>query len=738
MGYPRYYCVFRNIERMIHRTYSIMLLLIVSCGLCARPLEIIIVTSDAGSETGYSDFLREIYLDNANVEINADRYDESLSDSKKLQLSAADLIIVSSDNAGADYNGDSAFWSSLSVPILCHNTSLARSNTGGNWDWFGSDRTTVSVSKFYAVDPNDMIFNGVDLDAGVLKVFDTAEDMLIPDAPYTGNGTCLATDGAGLPLIVRFDGNEPNYYDGSLYAANHARRIFFAMPDKPEVFFDQAAAPAKQLLRNAITTLLSQCWLTGDIDCDRDVDIEDLCEMASQWLLTTPPQNSSTSADIVPDGSVNTEDFAQLAAFWMEGFDNTAPLPNPFEWTDVPAIADGGAVVMKAKKADDDLHGVQYSFDCIEYPLLSSGWQYDRDYLPVNVPTGVDLSFKVKARDTSSRFNETGYSPVQTVRTDGLFYYSADASAAVALDNNRFIMADDEFNILQVYNWSMPSSGPIQRTDITAEIGIDPAQPESDIEGATWFNNRVFWITSHGRSRFGDYWQSRYRFFATSIAPDGTATVDGVYSSLIDDLIGYDRIWNLGLEAAIGTVGDHIDTAAIPGLAPKVGGLNIEGLCTTADGTKMFIGLRNPRPHTDGEDMALVIPLANPEAVVLNGAAAIFEAPILIDLNGLGIRSIEYSPAFQEYLIIAGSHKSGNDEPLQNLYKYSMSAQDRDKLATFSDNFTPEAMFQFPGSNKINLLSDDGTRMIETPTGQQINKTLPLEQRTFRTRTIKP
>lgn len=137
--------------------------------------------------------------------------------------------------------------------------------------------------------------------------------------------------------------------------------------------------------------------------------------------------------------------------------------------------------------------------------------------------------------------------------------------------------------------------------------------------------------------------------------------------------------------------------------------------------------------------MALIIPLANPEAVVLDGVSPILEPPILIDLNGLGIRSIEYSDSIGEYLIIAGSHQSGEDEPVQYLYNYDSIAQVRgeEPLATFTD-ITPEAIFQFPDANEINLLSDDGTRLIDTPEGPVINKLLPREQRTFRTRTIKP
>lgn len=708
----------------------------------ARPLNIIIVTSADGSEDGYAAFLRDIYMDNANVEIDDNRYFESLRNSEKDQLSAADLIIVSSDNSGSDYNNDSAFWASLQVPILSHNISICRSNDHDNWDWFGSGQTTISLLDVSVTQPDDRLFDGIDTTGGNIVLFDAPYDVAVPDAPYTGDGTLLATDSTGLPTIVRFDGSEPNYYDGSLYHPNGTPRIYFAMPDKPSTFFAHATPTAKQLLRNAITELLpDECWLPGDVDCDRDVDLQDFGELAGQWLQQTPPEGDRLAGDMVADGEVNINDFALLAMFWLEGFDNTPPSPNPAKWTDKPAIQDGGYIQMKADSADDDLHGVQYFFECLENPLCSSRWQYDREYFPVDLPIGTELTFQTKARDTSSRLNETAPSSIQTVRTDGLFYDSADASAAVALDPERIIMADDEDNTLRVYNWNQPASNPINQTNVSTAIAVDPDHPESDIEGATWYNGRVFWIASHGRSQYGDYWASRYRFFATTVAPDGSVIVDGVYTHLVDALIQYDstyNLYNLGLAAAIGTAGDHIDPAPLPDLAPKENGLNIEGLSTTADGTKMLIGFRNPRPHIDGKDMALVIPLANPEAVVLHGADPNLEAPLLIDLDGLGIRSIEYSPGIGEYLIIAGSHQGGDSAPVQYLYNYSFIKEDKDKLATFSDNMTPEAIFQFPDANDINLLSDDGTRLIDTPSGPAINKYLPRSQRTYRTRTIKP
>jgi len=151
----------------------------------------------------------------------------------------------------------------------------------------------------------------------------------------------------------------------------------------------------------------------------------------------------------------------------------------------------------------------------------------------------------------------------------------------------------------------------------------------------------------------------------------------------------------------------------------------------------MLIGFRNPRPVVNDKIMALIIPLANPEAVVLGGQAPILEPPLFINFNDMGIRSIEYSPSMGEYLIVAGAHVGGSESPVQYLYKYDFALQDKDKLAVFSD-LTPEAIFQFPGSSDIHLLSDDGTQLIDTPAGPIENKLLPYWMRTFRTRTITP
>jgi hypothetical protein len=358
---------------------------------------------------------------------------------------------------------------------------------------------------------------------------------------------------------------------------------------------------------------------------------------------------------------------------------------------------------------------------------------------PDTLTPGRLYTYRVKARDTSANRNENQWSLPASARTFGLYRHLADASGAVALNDEFVIVAGDEMDFLRIYRWANPESVPIKNIDLTNDLNIDPDHPECDIEGATWFGDRIFWITSHGRNVDGQYRYSRCQFFATSVTIDGNAVnvaVDGNYPNLLEDLIAYDSVYGLGLADAIGVVNGHVDPATIPNLAPKIEGLNIEGLCADSDGDSLLIAFRNPRPEIDGNIHALIIPLMNPAEVVLSGAIPQFGPPILVDLGVLGIRSIEYSPNLGKYLIIAGPHGPSTDSPLI-LYSFDMISGDLNKMAEFS-NLTPEAIFQFPSSNDINLLSDDGVLIFQTPEGPVQNKYLPVEQRTFRTHTISP
>jgi len=302
---------------------------------------------------------------------------------------------------------------------------------------------------------------------------------------------------------------------------------------------------------------------------------------------------------------------------------------------------------------------------------------------------------------------------VQEVLT---FRGASDASAAVALGEDMFIVADDENNVLRVYNTDRGAE-PIFSHNLKAFLGVEPEQPEADIEGATMIGRRIYWITSHGRNKEGKIRSSRYRFFATDCDTEGQkVTIRPVGRScetLAHELVKGRIGRGLGLDKATRFDAADLKKKDRERLAPKEEGLNIEALCASADGATIYIGFRNPRPEggLSHRPQALVVPLQNAGGIVETGEAPVFGEPMLWDLQGLGIRSMEYSGFHRAYLIIAGGPDDDDGDFL--LYRWSGKDQEAAVLVESLDlgrrEFTPEALIPFGDSAMVLLLSDDGS-----------------------------
>jgi hypothetical protein len=284
-----------------------------------------------------------------------------------------------------------------------------------------------------------------------------------------------------------------------------------------------------------------------------------------------------------------------------------------------------------------------------------------------------------------------------------------DASAAVALDANHFIVANDERNKLQIYKRGQPD--PVGSVDLHKFLDTEEKK-ESDLEGAAAIGNRIYWISSHGRNSEAKVQKRRYRFFATDIKPGATPTVTKVgeeaYTKLLDDLVAADQLKPYNLSAA-------------SELAPEAaGGFNIEGLAATPDG-KLLIAFRNPR--------ALVVPLENPNDV-LDGNKPRFGMPSELDLKGNGIRSIERVGS--SYLVIAGP---AGDKGSFALYRWSGRQGDAGTRIDGIDfkGLRPEALFAI-GDDSVQILSDDGGVKV----GNDDCKDLGEAKQSFRSITIKP
>lgn len=300
--------------------------------------------------------------------------------------------------------------------------------------------------------------------------------------------------------------------------------------------------------------------------------------------------------------------------------------------------------------------------------------------------------------------------PAATFAHDVVIYRGmCDASAAVALDANHFAVADDEHNTLQVYRRGKAKAV----TSLTLDEFLGTKR-ESDLEGSATIGGVTYWIASHGRNADGELRKDRHRFFATEVVPGSKPpalrTRGKAYRKLLDDLKAAPALLPFKLAEASQRAAE----------AP--GGLNIEGLAATPDG-HLLIGFRNPVPA----DGALLVELVNPQDVLADQPARI-GAVFQLQLGGRGIRSIERVGA--SYLIVAGPPA---DEGSFALYRWSGQAHAQPtQLGADFKGLGPEALFEIPGTQTVQVLSDDGGVKV----GGVACKKLPAKDRSFRSLTL--
>jgi hypothetical protein len=304
-----------------------------------------------------------------------------------------------------------------------------------------------------------------------------------------------------------------------------------------------------------------------------------------------------------------------------------------------------------------------------------------------------------------------------------LYHGTSDASAAVAASSDMFIVADDENNILRVYK-SNRGGLPEFCFDMTDFLGVEPEHPEVDIEGATTIGDRIYWITSHGRNKDGQLRPNRYRFFATKVLVEGgkvrIAPVGKPSKTLIHRLVQTQTGRRLGLDKATRCDEVGLTKKELKKLAPKEQGLNIEGLCASADGRTIYIGFRNPLVYDKlaRQSKAIVLLLNNPDAVVEKGEEPVLGQPLLWDLGGLGIRDMAYSHFHKAYFIIAGPV---DEKPEFTLYRWSGEKEMQPVLVRqlSQSDFSPEVLVPFKNSSRLLLLSDDGTLPVKVASPAQ-------------------
>ncbi|MFC1399835.1 MULTISPECIES: Ig-like domain-containing protein [Streptacidiphilus] len=244
----------------------------------------------------------------------------------------------------------------------------------------------------------------------------------------------------------------------------------------------------------------------------------------------------------------------------------------------------------------------------------------------------------------------------------GQRYYSGagNASAAVDVGGGYMIVADDESNVLRLYDETR-SGPPVRTFDFTSQLPAGTA--EADLESAARVGDTVYWGGSMSNSSSGAVQASRSTVFATTVTGSGADTqlsYVGGYTGLQSDLVAWDQANGHGLgadylglaQSVQSGIGGHEDDA-----------LNVEGMEFAPGSTSTaYLTFRAPLEPTTDRHLALVVPVTDMDRLTdpsATGVHATFGAPILMNLGGLGIRDIRRN-ADGQYLIIAGTADGTN------------------------------------------------------------------------------
>lgn len=284
------------------------------------------------------------------------------------------------------------------------------------------------------------------------------------------------------------------------------------------------------------------------------------------------------------------------------------------------------------------------------------------------------------------------------------FIGTCDASAAVPLDQRadrkKFVVAGDENSILNIYDWNAAAEG--ERIDLVELIpGLSP-KVELDLEGAAKLGETTYWIGSHSRTKDGKLALERHIFFALEFRQDKSKTIAILKGSPCNTILKY-LVEDPAYKSMNFEDFKREEDKELAGESAR--GFNIEALSAWKE-KHLLLGLRGPLR----QGKAILIPLLNP-AEVIEKEKPVFGEIITLDLDGYGIRGMEYIPALKAYAILGGSVGDSHEG---QLYLWSGSREDtkpkRIENFVLRDKFNPESVLYFDESRSIFILSDDGNQ----------------------------
>ncbi|RFC52016.1 MAG: Protein of unknown function (DUF3616) [Verrucomicrobia bacterium] len=315
----------------------------------------------------------------------------------------------------------------------------------------------------------------------------------------------------------------------------------------------------------------------------------------------------------------------------------------------------------------------------------------------------------------------------------GTGFPELSAAAPAGPANSWLVVADNELPRLGLFNLaSFPASlsAPALRSAQSGTLEVDDLEAvtifpwDVDGDGKPEASYHVF-AASCARTRGkGRIEPLRDALFAIRINPDAPpASAFPNPASIEYNRSLRSQIRSLGAEHSADPWGPILrNSVHSPGTKPDApnaslsteSGLNIEGLSLSLDQSALLLALRSPLVN----GLALLIPLTNPIGALGLGESqpqpASLSTPTLLNLNGLGFRSIERDPSGNFFWIAAGP-ASTDDAPFQ-LFTWNGNPNDPPQpivspAASLATSRSPEAIAIAPAWPAALVFSDGGSKL---------------------------
>ena len=222
------------------------------------------------------------------------------------------------------------------------------------------------------------------------------------------------------------------------------------------------------------------------------------------------------------------------------------------------------------------------------------------------------------------------------LRNLGIYEFSDiyEPSAVQQLADGRVLVVEDEvsraINVLTIANDGSLTEDAVADMKLTRGFG----RKLNDLEGLSIDEHGfVYAITSHSRNRKGERHPDRESLLRFQIEGSNVGNISS-YASLTDALQAAHEL-KAEIEAQ---TGQDVDFDK----------LNIEGLAYFQQEKQLLLGLREPMV----DDLSIIIVIENPADVFDNQAVPLFGKPILLDLQGGGVRALSYDPVLGTFLIV--------------------------------------------------------------------------------------